>query len=732
MRIFITGLGAVSALGVGARKMMDRMVLGERGLGERRLFELAGAKSLLAAEVPELDPTAVFGRAGADDSRTDAMAVLAAREALAEARLVPGSGEVIDLVLGGTTAGMFETEELLTRLDGPLDSAVGDRLRTHPLSSTVDKLCAAAGPFRVARTVCCACTSGAAAIALALAWIKTGRSDIVLAGGADALCRLTYSGFGALSVLDPSPCRPFDRTRVGLTLGEGAGMLVIESEASARRRGVAPLAELAGVALASEAHHITNPEPGGATAARIMSMAISSAGLAPRDVDYVNAHGTGTPQNDSNEAAAIRTCFGDVRVPVSSSKGHLGHTLGASGALEAVVGVLALERRVMPPTAGLADPDPACDIDHILTARRVEKLDVVASSSFGFGGTGATLVLSRPKSDSRDVSFLPLPSVVVTGVAVVAPRGIVTGLDVARLIAFDDTLDEAAPGPDPTGDLDAGKARRMDRAGRLSAAVIGAALVDADARGDAPVDRSEAAALSGTAFGSVDGSMRFMKRVLDKGAGFASPADFPNLVPSSPVSHASIYLGLGGPAIATPDLNATAESAIATGVELIEASVSPSAIAGSVEEVSKLTERVLAPLLGMRPMAAHSEGASAVVLESAESAKARGARPLARVVFSRARRGSDPFEDLPACGAKAVVVTEPLVDSPSLLRATPWEHVRRVTTNAQAGDHVGCGGIAFAGAVALVARGDVDRALVLGQAPDRSYAFVIERVEVPA
>lgn len=727
MRVFITGLGAVSALGTGARETMDRLLRGERGVRERRLFDLPGAKSTLAAEVPDLDPSRIFGRANGDDSRTDAMAVLAAREALAEAKLSPKE-TVVDLILGGTTAGMFETEELLTRLDGPLDAAMGERLRTHPLSSTVDKLVSVVGPFGVARTVCCACTSGAAAIALGLAWLRTGRSRIVLAGGADALCRLTYSGFGALSVLDPSPCRPFDRTRAGLTLGEGAGMVVLETEASARARDARPIAEIVGVAMASEAHHITNPEPGGATAARIMSQAIASAGLTPRDVGYVNAHGTGTPQNDSNEAAAIRACFGDARVPVSSSKGQLGHTLGASGALEAVVSALALERRALPPTAGLVEPDPACDLDHVLDARAVDLLDVVASSSFGFGGTGATLVLARP-GRAQAARAVTTTQVVVTGLAVVAPRGMVTGLEAARLVALEGVGDDAPAGGDPTASLDPAKARRMDRAGRLSAAVLGAALADADARGATKVDRRETAALSGTAFGSVDGSMRFMKRVLDKGAGLASPADFPNLVPSSPVSHASIYLGLGGPAIATPDLNATAESAIATGVELIEAGVSPSAIAGSVEEVSQLTERVLAPLLGMRPMAAHSEGASAVVLEAAPVAEARGARALARVAFAKARRTTTPWADLPDPGARAIVVSEPAVEVEGLLAGSSWRRVRHVTTSAAAGDHVGCGGIAFAGAVALVARGHVDKALVLGHAPDRTYAFVLERVE---
>jgi 3-oxoacyl-[acyl-carrier-protein] synthase II len=220
--------------------------------------------------------------------------------------------------------------------------------------------------------------------------------------------------------------------------------------------------------------------------------------------------------------------------------------------------------------------------------------------------------------------------------------------------------------------------------------------------------------------------------VLDKGAALASPADFPNLVPSSPVSHASIYWGLGGPAIATPDLNATAESAIATGVELVEAGACPSAVAGSVEELSQLSERVLAPLLGMRSMAAHSEGASAVVLEAEDVARARSAEPLAAITYARARRTDHGrpdagFVDLPTPSQGALVVTEPGVDAAALLAGTPWAAVPHVTTNALAGDHVGLGGIAFAGAAASIAAGRAPSILVLGHAPERSYAFVLER-----
>jgi 3-oxoacyl-[acyl-carrier-protein] synthase II len=722
--VWITGLGMMSPLGGDVETSVRRLWAGERGIRELSLFQLPGARSRYAAEVVGLVDQGVA-------ARTDAIAIQAAREALASAGLANGEG--VDLVVGGTTAGMFETEELLTQLGHTdLTGEMEVRLRTHPLSSTADRLHEKLGPFVQTRTVCCACTSGAAALALGASWIRAGRSERVLAGGADALCRLTYSGFGSLAVLDAAPCRPFDKTRAGLTLGEGAGFLVLERADLAKARGVRPIAELAGYALGGEAHHITNPEPSGKTAQRIMSRALAVAQVAPADVGYVNAHGTATPLNDSSEAAAIRACFGDVRVPVSSSKGQIGHTLGAAGAIEAVIAAKTVETRTLPPTVGLVEPDAACDVDHVLQARPVDAPLTVMSSSFGFGGTGGAVVVRPAVSAERD-ALAPVEAV-VTGVAVVARGRLLEGpADVAALLApVRGNGHDAGSSDDPTAWLDAGRARRMDRAGRLSAAVIGAALRDAD-RATAPLPREGVGAISGTAFGNVDGSMRYMKRVIDKGAAFASPADFPNLVPSSPVSHAAIYWGLGGPALATPDLSATAESATATGLELVVGGVCDAAVVGSVEEISQLAERVLAPLLDVRTLAAHSEGASALVIERGADAAARGRTPLARVTFWQSVRGLAADGVSAAAGVPpprqgSKVVAEPAVQTDKLLTGSAWSGVERLTTASIAGDHVGLGGVALAAAAGLVAHGGASSVLVLGEAPERSYAFLLEPV----
>lgn len=719
--MWVTGLGAVTPLGGTVAETMAGLWAGQRGIGELSLFKLQGARSSVAGEVQQLER-------GSIAARTDAMAVQAAREALGMAGLSP-SEAAVHMVVGGTTAGMFETEELLTQLGSiDLDVELRHRLRTHPLSSTVDVLCREVGPFASARTVCCACTSGVAALALAWSWIRSGRADVVLAGGADALCRLTYGGFGALAVLDPALCRPFDVTRAGLNLGEGAGFLVLESQASAERRAVKPLARIVGVALGGEAHHITNPEPGGATAADIMRRAIQAAQLTPADIGYVNAHGTATPHNDAAESAAIRACFGEVRVPVSSSKGQIGHTLGAAGAIEAVITVKTVETGTLPPTVGLGEVDPACDLNHLRETVQQSAPLTAMSNSFGFGGTGGTVVISsRPELFEFPPSVLP--RTVITGAAVVALGKVLQGAELAELlvpVVGGASVEAAAPpASDPTNVLDAGRSRRMDRSARLSTLVMSAALDNANAASNREVERDRMAAVSGTAFGNVDGSMRFMKRMLEKGAQFASPVDFPNMVPSSPVSHAAIYCGLRGPALATPDLSATAESALATGLELIEGGVSQTAVVGSVEEVSDLAERVLAPLLGVRTLSAHSEGASALVLETAADAQARGKRALAAVVVWRSTRQADLLQALPAPPPGAIVVSEPNVDVVALLVGSAWQDVPCFTLARAAGEHVGLGGVALAAAAQRLAS-TPGSALVLGAAPDRAYAFLLE------
>jgi 3-oxoacyl-[acyl-carrier-protein] synthase II len=743
MRIWVTGIGVVSPLGHGAARTMDRICAGDGAIGKLTLFHLPGARADIAGEVHDLSVADVAPRGDAEGwSRADAMSVIAAREALAEAGVDPRR-IAVDLVLGGTTAGMFETEAPLAELSRGLlpgpeaphvvpPEAVAPlrRMLSHPLSSTADHVAAALGPFREVRSLCSACSGGANAILLAATWIRRGRSRCAIAGGADALCRLTYAGFSALGALSAEPCRPFDRRRAGLNLGEGAAFLVLEAEDAARARGARPIVELRGWAVGAEANHITNPESSGETAGRVMRDALARAGVVPADLDYVNAHGTATPLNDAMETAALRRCLGSEadRIPVSSSKGQIGHTLAAAGAIEAAITAMAIARGVLPPTAGLEEVDAACQLVHV-RASRPARIRAAMSESFGFGGTDTALVLTEPGAFAAP-SGESSCAVVVTAVATAGPLG-VHGVEGSH--AYVEPGPAPAPGPiafDAAAHLDLARARRLDRAARLTTAVIARALADARLSLDDARVAERAGAVVGSAFGTIEGCTAFMRRVYDKGAKLASPADFPNLVPSSPVGHASIYLGLRGPVLSAHDLDASAESAIATAAELVAAGECDAMAAGSVEESSPIIERCLGPICsGITDRGPRSEGAAALLLENGESATSRGARVLARLAWWTSVRGEARLlADAPAPTPRSLVfVARDDARTRSRLAGSPWAEVPRKSVAARAGDHEGSGGFAAAAAVAALAAGDAAEALVVGVAPDRAYAVLFVR-----
>jgi 3-oxoacyl-(acyl-carrier-protein) synthase len=269
------------------------------------------------------------------------------------------------------------------------------RLVSMPVHATADVLGSLLGCRGLRATLATACSSSANAIGLAADLIQEGRADAMLAGGADAHCKMTYAGFNSLQALDPQVCRPFDRRRAGLSLGEGAAMLVLEEEGRARKRGATVFAEFAGYGTSADAHHMTAPDPAGRGAVAAMRRALAEARVDPADVGYVNAHGTGTPQNDPIETRAVKTVFGEHarRLAVSSTKSQVGHCLGAAGAIEILATVLALHHGFVPPTVNLDEPDPECDLDYVPGVARAERVRIALSNSYGFGGNNTSVVL---------------------------------------------------------------------------------------------------------------------------------------------------------------------------------------------------------------------------------------------------------------------------------------------------------------------------------------------------
>jgi 3-oxoacyl-[acyl-carrier-protein] synthase II len=399
---WVTGIGLVTALGPDRETTWRRLVAGASGLRPLTLFDTSRYRSRNGGEVdlaslPCPAEAAPFRRRC---SRASRLALAAAREALADAGDDPGRlDRPVAVVFGGGTAGLYEAESFVERRlrGGPRIRTVAELVEV-PQDAPTDRVAQAYRLVGPRITVTTACSSSTIAVGLAAEMVRDGEVEVALAGGPDALCRLTYAGFNSLRAVDPDGARPFDRRRRGLSVGEGAAVLVVESSARAAARGREPYAVIRGYGLTNDAFHMTQPEPSGAAWERTVRAALADAGVATAEIDYVNAHGTATEQNDAAECAAYRRVFGDRlgAIPVSSIKGALGHCLCGAGGIAAAVTALAISRSMVPPTARFAERDPECPIDPVPGVGRAAALRVALSSSFAFGGNSAVLVMGRP------------------------------------------------------------------------------------------------------------------------------------------------------------------------------------------------------------------------------------------------------------------------------------------------------------------------------------------------
>jgi 3-oxoacyl-[acyl-carrier-protein] synthase II len=398
-RVVITGAGIVTALGIGWKPNAEGFRLGKRAFRSVSHFDVSRQRVQTAAEVDlpaSLPPSRLSSRQLARLDRAAAMLVLAAQEAWEQAQW--GSVDDLPLVLG-TTAGGMPLGEAYFRQATQMPRCYRQQASraTHYQPQVQGQMVLdALGVSGAITVISNACASGSNAIGHAWESIRRGQIQRALAGGYDALSELVFAGFAALQALSPTACRPFDARRDGLALGEGAAMLALESFESARRRKAVILGELIGYGTAIDQHHLTQPHPQGSTALAVMQGACAAAEVAPEDVDYINAHGTGTPLNDISEALAIDRWAGSraTTLPVSSTKAGIGHLLGGAGAAGAVVCLMALREQWLPPQAVFESPDPACRFP-VLREPRDARVNVALSNAFGFGGVNATLILRR-------------------------------------------------------------------------------------------------------------------------------------------------------------------------------------------------------------------------------------------------------------------------------------------------------------------------------------------------
>ena len=407
-RVVVTGLGAITPIGNDVSSYWEGLSTARNGVAGITLFDASRHACRFAAEVKDFDPSGwLEPKESKRWDRFCQFGVIAAKQAVTHAGLTidESNQHRVGTAIGSGVGGllMMETQAHVLKDRGP------DRVSPFCVPMMIPNMATgltaiALGAKGPSSAVATACAAGSNAIGDAYRLIQMGLADVMVAGGAEsAITPLGVAGFASAKALsfrndDPSTAsRPFDAERNGFVIGEGAGVIVLESLEHAKARGAQILAEVVGYGMTCDAHHITSPTPGGLGGAEAMRLALKDARLEPEAVDYVNAHGTSTQANDSNETSAIKSALGDwaYRIPVSSTKSMTGHLLGGSGGIEAVAAVLAIKHNLVPPTINYQNPDPACDLDVVPNQAREHTLNVVLSNSFGFGGHNVCLAFRR-------------------------------------------------------------------------------------------------------------------------------------------------------------------------------------------------------------------------------------------------------------------------------------------------------------------------------------------------
>ena len=408
MRVVVTGMGAVAPNGNSVSEYWDALTAGQSGIDHITYFDTTDFPVKIAGEVSNFDPEQYFERK--EVRKLDPFSVyalVASNEAIQMSGLDAGgfdpqrAGVMLGCGIGGITTLLAEHVVLQNRGARRISPFFVTKLISNIAGGQIAIKWDLRGPNQ---TVTSACASATDAIGLALRLIQSCSADIMVAGGTEAsICDLPLAGFSTIRALcnaaDPpqSASRPFDKDRGGFVMGEGAGILVLETEKHAQSRGATIIGELAGYGSTNDAFHVTQPAEGGAGAVKAMQLAIEDAGAEPEEVDYINAHGTSTPYNDKNETAAIKTVFGDHarKLKISSTKSMTGHLLGASGGIEAIAALKTIEKQTIPPTINYTTPDPDCDLDYVPNTAEETQVNSVLSNTFGFGGHNAVVFMRK-------------------------------------------------------------------------------------------------------------------------------------------------------------------------------------------------------------------------------------------------------------------------------------------------------------------------------------------------
>ncbi|MBN1531139.1 MAG: beta-ketoacyl-[acyl-carrier-protein] synthase family protein [Spirochaetes bacterium] len=606
-RVFITGAGIISPLGRGLEATLHALLHNVSGIAPVSLFGVSGPSPLPVGEAPLIPEESTL-------PRTHLLALAAAEEALAG-----HEGPVDAVCIGTSTGGMAVTETLLR--DAVTDPSLYRHHSTGTVAAEVAQKFGCRGPLL---TVSTACSSSAVAIAMAARMIQACTARMVLAGGADSLCRLTYYGFNSLQLLDPAGARPLDRDRRGMSVSEGAAMLLLEGGDSPPPGA---LAEVTGWGLSCDAYHPAAPRPDGGGAMQAMRSALEMAGIPPGGVDYVNLHGTGTVDNDQAEATAVRGIFGGHHPPLSSIKGATGHSLGAAGAIEAVASTLALKRGIIPANTGCAVPDQALGITPVLAP--VERpLKTVLSNSFGFGGNNAALLFCAPEETRPPAAPVKPPVLRIIAAACATGAG-GTESTMARIVSG------SAAGIVPREALDSllspKEVRRLKRLPRISLALAQAVLQGSGTEGIFSV-------YYGTGWGALSETADFLGKLYESQEQFTSPTDFVGSVHNAPAGQIAIKYSAGGANLTFTGGDHTFEQALLA-LSLF-GSPGPSLLIGADEY-----HEALMPLLQENHAAElpPSEGGGALIISAADR---RQGPVIAPLYLGQTLSGTETLEDM--------------------------------------------------------------------------------------
>lgn len=407
-RVVITGIGAITPIGLGREGLWSGLRAERSAVGELTRFDPSPFRSHLAAEVNDFVPTDhLEERRSRRFDRFAQFAVVSSRMALDDARIVleREDRERIGAMMGSALGGVAYAEDQMSKFMTGGIRAVDATLALAVFGGAAScNIAIEFGVYGPNSTNAMSCASGTIAVGEGFRAVRDGYADVMIAGGAEVpLSTLCYGAFALIRAMstrndDPATAsRPFDRDRDGFVMGEGAAVLILEERERALARGAPIYAEVMGFGMTNDGHHMTAPRPDGSQAARAMRLALSDAHVEAPEIEYVNAHGSSTPLNDPTETLALKQVLGDqvYRVPVSGTKGYYGHALGASGAIEAAICALALDRKWLPPTVNLSSPDPACDLDYVAGSGRVAEPETILTNSFGFGGINASLVMRK-------------------------------------------------------------------------------------------------------------------------------------------------------------------------------------------------------------------------------------------------------------------------------------------------------------------------------------------------